>query len=137
MQGNIRLYAFDDFWVHLRDESPRLLPDYWPLSAGERVMDAVEDVVLLWDAGSERLVPANPTGYPDSEAMLAVRFPSGSTLPGRVFAGGDAKSQHVELGDAIFVPTEIKKDKDWWKIVTGSMALITGMATTALLVAKL
>jgi polysaccharide export outer membrane protein len=56
---------------------------------------------------------------------------------GRVFAGGDARSQKVELGDAVFVPAEIKRDRDWWKIVTGSMTLITGMVTTALLLSQL
>ena len=56
---------------------------------------------------------------------------------GRVFAGGEARSQQVQLGDAIFVPTEIKKDRDWWKIVTGSMTLITGMVTVAVLIAQL
>jgi protein involved in polysaccharide export with SLBB domain len=56
---------------------------------------------------------------------------------GRVFSGGEAKGQKVEKGDAIFVPQEIKKDRDWWKIVTGSVSIVTGVVTTALLVDRL
>lgn len=56
---------------------------------------------------------------------------------GRVFAGGNASGQKVEVGDAVFVPQKIQKDRDWWKIVTGSVTVVTGLATTALLVDRL
>jgi protein involved in polysaccharide export with SLBB domain len=56
---------------------------------------------------------------------------------GRVFSGNEATGQEVEVGDAIFVPQEIKKDRDWWKIMTGSVSIVTGVVTTALLVDRL
>jgi protein involved in polysaccharide export with SLBB domain len=56
---------------------------------------------------------------------------------GRVFAGGQASGQKVEVGDAVFVPQRVQKDRDWWKIVTGSVTVVTGLATTALLVDRL
>jgi protein involved in polysaccharide export with SLBB domain len=56
---------------------------------------------------------------------------------GRVYAGGEASGQKVEVGDAVFVPQKVQKDRDWWKIVTGSVSVVTGIATTALLVDRL
>jgi protein involved in polysaccharide export with SLBB domain len=56
---------------------------------------------------------------------------------GRVFAGGNARGRGVEAGDAIFVPQEIKRDRNWWRIATGSVSILTGLVTTALLVDRL
>lgn len=56
---------------------------------------------------------------------------------GRVFASGDARGKKVTIGDVIIVPSEIKKDHDWLKFVSTSLSILTGVATTALIVGKL
>ena len=56
---------------------------------------------------------------------------------GRVFSGSDARKQVVQLGDAIVVPTEIKKDKDFMKSFTSMLSIVSGLATSAFILAKL
>ena len=56
---------------------------------------------------------------------------------GRVLTWNKAKGKRVELGDAIVVPTRIKKDKDWWKIFTSTATIVGGLATTVYIVDKL
>jgi polysaccharide export outer membrane protein len=56
---------------------------------------------------------------------------------GRVLSGKDASRRHVELGDAIFVPTEIKKKRDWWNILSSTATILGGLATTVYIVDKL
>ncbi|HUF38912.1 MAG TPA: GAF domain-containing protein [Anaerolineales bacterium] len=45
-------------------------------------------LVALWDENRSCLVPAFVSGYRDDEAMRAVRFAAGETLPGKVFSDG-------------------------------------------------
>jgi protein involved in polysaccharide export with SLBB domain len=56
---------------------------------------------------------------------------------GRVLTWNKARGKRVELGDAIVVPTRIKKDKDWWKIFTSTATIVGGLATTVYIVDKL
>jgi len=56
---------------------------------------------------------------------------------GRVLSGKKARGRDVELGDAIVVPTEIKKKRDWWNIFTSSATILGGLATTIYIVDKL
>jgi protein involved in polysaccharide export with SLBB domain len=56
---------------------------------------------------------------------------------GRVYASGDARGKRVTIGDVIVVPSEIKNDKDWFKFVSTSLSILTGVATTVLIVNKL
>ncbi len=56
---------------------------------------------------------------------------------GRVFSGGSAKKKTVELGDAIIVPTEIKKDKNVMQSVSSVVSIISGLATSVFIITKL
>lgn len=56
---------------------------------------------------------------------------------GQVFGGGRALAERVEIGDAIVVPTEIKKDRDWLKTISTTVSIIGGLATTALIIDRL
>lgn len=55
---------------------------------------------------------------------------------GRVLASG-IMGKSVDLGDIIIVPAEIKQDRDWTRFITTSMAVLTGLATTVLIVDRL
>ncbi len=56
---------------------------------------------------------------------------------GRVYADGGVTSQKVELGDVIVVPAKIKKEKDLLKFLATTASIITGLATTALIIDRL
>jgi polysaccharide export outer membrane protein len=56
---------------------------------------------------------------------------------GKVFYGRRARSLKVEPGDAIVVPTKIKRRTDWGKILTTTATVIGSMATTALVIDRL
>ncbi|MFC1475572.1 SLBB domain-containing protein [Candidatus Zixiibacteriota bacterium] len=53
---------------------------------------------------------------------------------GQVISGKSVKGRRVHIGDAIFVPPKIEKEKDWLKYVTTATSVITSMATTWLIV---
>jgi len=56
---------------------------------------------------------------------------------GRIFAEGNAQGKKVDLGDIIIVPAEIKKEKDWMKIVTAGVSIVTGLATSIFIIDRL
>jgi protein involved in polysaccharide export with SLBB domain len=56
---------------------------------------------------------------------------------GRVYASGSVQKKHVNLGDVIIVPSEIKKERDWSKILQASLSILTAAATTVLLIDRL
>lgn len=56
---------------------------------------------------------------------------------GKVFAGRGTLRQRVDLGDAIVVPTAIKKDKDWLKIISQVVSITGGILTTVFVLDKL
>jgi hypothetical protein len=43
----------------------------------------------------------------------------------------------IDLGDVIVVPTEIKKEKDWLKYISTSLSILTGVATSILIIDRL
>ncbi|HUU44972.1 MAG TPA: SLBB domain-containing protein [Acidobacteriota bacterium] len=47
------------------------------------------------------------------------------------------KNRRIALGDAIFVPTRIKKSSDWLKTLTQTVSIVGGVATTVLVVQSL
>ncbi|MBU1317890.1 MAG: SLBB domain-containing protein [candidate division Zixibacteria bacterium] len=55
---------------------------------------------------------------------------------GRVLSGKKARNRYVDLGDAVVVPTEIKKNRDWWNIFTSSATILGGLATTLYIIDK-
>jgi protein involved in polysaccharide export with SLBB domain len=56
---------------------------------------------------------------------------------GRVYSSGNVQKQDVDLGDVIVVPTEIKKEKDWLKYISTSLSILTGVATSILIIDRL
>ena len=56
---------------------------------------------------------------------------------GKVYYGRKAKRQKIELGDAIVVPSRIKKNTDWSKTLTTTATIVGSMATTILVVDRL
>ncbi len=56
---------------------------------------------------------------------------------GHAFSNGGILGQRVDIGDVIIVPTEIKKDRDWFKTISTSVSIIGGLVTTALIIDRL
>lgn len=56
---------------------------------------------------------------------------------GKVFAGRGTLSKRVDLGDAIVVPTAIKKDRDWLNIISQVATIAGGLMTTIFIIDKL
>ena len=56
---------------------------------------------------------------------------------GQVLSGGSTLRKKVELGDAIVVPTEIKKDRDWLKTMSSIFSIVGGALTTILIIDRL
>ena len=56
---------------------------------------------------------------------------------GRVFSGDDARKRIVDLGDAIIVPTEIKRERNTLKTLSAMMQIVSGLATSAFILTKL
>ncbi len=56
---------------------------------------------------------------------------------GRVFSGGSARKKEIMLGDAIVVPTEVKKDKNLMQSVSSVVSIVSGLATSVFIITKL
>lgn len=56
---------------------------------------------------------------------------------GQVISGKSIGGRRVQIGDAIFAPPRIKKDKDWLRYVTTATSVITSVATTWLIVDRI
>jgi len=56
---------------------------------------------------------------------------------GMVFYGRKARNAKIQLGDAIVIPSKIKRKTNWGKILTTSATIIGTMATTALVIDRL
>ncbi|MFQ5607083.1 MAG: SLBB domain-containing protein, partial [Candidatus Zixiibacteriota bacterium] len=56
---------------------------------------------------------------------------------GRVFTGSAARKQIVDLGDAIVVPTEIKKERNFMKSLSSMISVVSGLATSVFIITKL
>jgi len=56
---------------------------------------------------------------------------------GQVLSGGSTIRKKVELGDAIVVPTEIKREKDWLKTMSTVFSVVAGALTTILVIDRL
>jgi len=56
---------------------------------------------------------------------------------GRVFSGGTAMDQRIELGDLIVVPTKIETKSGWFKDLTTAVSAATGILTSVYIIGKL
>ncbi|SYZ74680.1 exported hypothetical protein [Candidatus Zixiibacteriota bacterium] len=56
---------------------------------------------------------------------------------GRVFSGGGTLGKKVEVGDAIVIPTEIKKERDWLKTMSATVSILGGIMTSIFIIDKL
>jgi len=79
--------------------------------------------------------------YLDQAGGFTKRADKGETrlikANGRVYSSGNVKGRKVDLGDVVVVPAEIKKERDWFKYLTASLSVLTGVATTVLLIDRL
>ena len=55
---------------------------------------------------------------------------------GRVFHSGLSRIK-IEIGDSIIIPKRLENDRDWWKIFSGSAAIVSSAVTTVFLITKL
>ncbi len=56
---------------------------------------------------------------------------------GTINSGSGVMREKVDLGDAIFVPTRIKKDRDWLKIFSTTASVAASLATTIFVIDRL
>ncbi|MCX6826590.1 MAG: SLBB domain-containing protein [candidate division Zixibacteria bacterium] len=56
---------------------------------------------------------------------------------GRVFSGGGTLRDRVEIGDAIIVPIEIKKEHDGMKTLSTTASIVAGLLTSVFIITKL
>ncbi len=56
---------------------------------------------------------------------------------GTITSGSGVMRQKVDLGDAIFVPTKVKKDRDWLKIFSTTASVAASVATTIFVIDRL
>ena len=56
---------------------------------------------------------------------------------GKVYYGRQARSKKIELGDAIIIPSKIKRKTDWGKILSTTATILGSMATTALVIDRI
>jgi len=79
--------------------------------------------------------------YLDQAGGFTKRADKGETrlvkADGRVFTSNNTMHKDVGLGDVIIVPAEIKKQRDWLKIFATSASIITGVATSVLIIDRL
>ncbi len=119
-----------------------------------------EDDIVLQD-GDHIHVPSVPSGvqlmgavasagtikyHPDWKVSAYLREAGGLTSAankselrliranGQVISGKSVIGKRVQIGDAVFAPPRIKKDKDWFKYVTTATSLVASVATTWLIV---
>ncbi|MFH1700243.1 MAG: SLBB domain-containing protein [Candidatus Zixiibacteriota bacterium] len=122
-QGDFKLQAGD--YIHV-PETPTGIPVLGEICAngtikyqdGLRVKEYLQKAggfTKRADKGETRLIKAN----------------------GRVYASNGVLKKKVDLGDVIVVPAEIKKDKDWFKFITTSLSILTGVATSFLIIDRL
>ncbi len=92
--------------------------------------------------GTIKYQPGKKVGYYlDQAGGYTKRADKGETrlikANGRVYSSGNVKGRKVDLGDVVVVPAEIKKERDWLKYITASLSVLTGVATTVLLIDRL
>lgn len=56
---------------------------------------------------------------------------------GRVFSGTGTLRKKIDIGDAIVVPTEIKKDHNWLNTISTAVSIVGGLATTVFIIDRL
>jgi protein involved in polysaccharide export with SLBB domain len=56
---------------------------------------------------------------------------------GQAYSGGGTLGKKVEIGDAIVVPTEIRKDRDLMKTVSSAISILGGLLTSVFVLTKL
>ncbi len=56
---------------------------------------------------------------------------------GRIYSGGKALGQDVDLGDIVVVPYKIKKEKEWLRSAASVAGIVTSIATTIFIIDRL
>jgi protein involved in polysaccharide export with SLBB domain len=56
---------------------------------------------------------------------------------GTISSGSGVVRQKIQLGDAIFVPTKVKRDRDWLRIFSATASVAASIATTIFVIDRL
>jgi protein involved in polysaccharide export with SLBB domain len=73
----------------------------------------------------------NFTNQADKKATRLIK------ADGRVYSGRGTLRDRIEIGDAIVVPTEIKKERDWLKTLSTTASILGGIATSIFIIDRL
>jgi protein involved in polysaccharide export with SLBB domain len=121
--GDIELRAGDQIYIP-------------PMPAGVQVLGAVASTgTIQFQEGKK------PSFYLDRAGGLLESSDKNSIrvvkANGRVLTWQKARGRKIELGDALVVPTEVKHERDWWKILGNAATIMGGLATTVYIVDRL
>jgi len=121
--GDIRLHAEDIIYV----------PE---IPSGISVMGAVAANGTIKFEPNRRVSyfiqrAGNFTNQADKSATRLIK------ADGQVFSGGGTQRKRVEIGDVVYVPTKVRKDRDWLKTVSTTVSILGGIATSVFIIDKL
>ena len=73
-------------------------------------------------------------GYTENSAQSQLRLVKAD---GRIYSGGSAQGQDVEMGDIVVVPYKLLKEKKWLHTTASVAGIITSLATTIFIIDRL
>jgi protein involved in polysaccharide export with SLBB domain len=119
--------------ITLQDGDQIYIPE---IPSGVLVMGAVASAGTIkyhpgWKAGGYLKEAGGFTSVANKSAVRLIH------ANGQVLSGKPVIRQRVQLGDAIFVPPKIKRDKNWMPYITGVTAVLTSVATSWLLIDRI
>ena len=56
---------------------------------------------------------------------------------GQVYSGGGTLGKRVEIGDVVYVPSKVRKDRDWLKTLSTTVSILGGIATSVFIIDRL
>ncbi|MBN2227210.1 MAG: SLBB domain-containing protein [candidate division Zixibacteria bacterium] len=122
-EGDIRLQANDDIFV---PETP----------SGISVMGAVAaNGTIKFETGRKVKYfiqrAGNFTNQADKSATRLIK------ADGQVFSGGGNLGKRVEIGDVVYVPSKVRRDRDWLKTLSTTVSILGGIATSVFIIDRL
>ncbi len=106
------------------------------IPSGVQLMGAVASAGTIkyhpgWKVSSYLKEAGGLTSVAHKSALRLIR------ANGQVISGKSVRGRRVHIGDAIFAPPRIKKEKDWLKYVTTATSIVTSVATTWLIIDRI
>ncbi len=123
----------DRFDVKLKDGDHIYIPSK---PAGIQVLGAVPSIstIAFQDGKKAEFYLKRAGGFlpnADKKHVQLVR------ADGTIISGRGSLSKEVQLGDAIFVPTRVNKERDWLKFISATASVAASIATTIFVVDRL